>query len=60
MKNILIENMIRFGTKNLSESAKLILQEQNAEYWDKHTSNGTSSAKISKSFATVPYMNPNG
>ena len=34
MKNILAENMIRFGTKNLSESAKLILQEQNEQYWD--------------------------
>lgn len=35
MKNILAENMIRFGTKNLSESAKLILQEQDDDYWDK-------------------------
>ena len=34
MKNILAENMIRFGTKNLSESAKLILTEQNEAYWD--------------------------
>ena len=33
MKNILAENMIRFGTKNLSESAKLILTEQDDEYW---------------------------
>ena len=35
MKNILAENMIRFGTKNLSESAKLILTEQNDDYWSK-------------------------
>jgi hypothetical protein len=34
MKNILAENMIRFGTKNLSESAKLILTEQDQAYWD--------------------------
>ena len=60
MKNILAENMLRFGTKNLSESAKLILQEQNDDYWDKHTSNGTTSATTSKSFPTVPYMNPDG
>jgi hypothetical protein len=33
MKNILAENMIRFGTKNLSESAKLILTEQDDDYW---------------------------
>jgi hypothetical protein len=33
MKNILAENMLRFGTKNLSESAKLILTEQDESFW---------------------------
>ena len=37
-----------------------LINEQNDEFWNKYTSNGTSSAGTSKSFASVPYMNPDG
>ena len=37
-----------------------LINEQNDEFWNKYTSNGTTSAKTSKSFPTVPYMNPDG
>jgi hypothetical protein len=40
MKNILIENMLRFGTKNLSKSAKLILQEQDNNAWKPYVKYG--------------------
>jgi len=34
MKNILAENLLRFGVKNLKESDKKKLMEQNPRYWD--------------------------
>ncbi len=46
--------MIRFGTKNLSESAKLILQEQSSA-WDTLTDNNTKMAEIKTSFNSVPF-----
>jgi hypothetical protein len=61
MKNILAENMIRFGTKNVTESERKNLQrllEQNEDFWDPLTKNGTDSATHNKSFATVPFIVP--
>lgn len=42
MKNILAENLLRFGVKNLKESDKEKLMEQNPTYWDKVPKGGSS------------------
>jgi hypothetical protein len=64
MKNILAENMLRFGPRNLSESEKRnlrILAEQNEKEWDAYIKNEAEPAgEYTQLFASIPFLNSKG
>ncbi len=53
-----MKKIIRLTESDLARIVRKVIKEQNDQFWNQHTNNGTTESRLEKDFPSVPFIHP--